>query len=43
MSEENNSTNNRPVFAVQQMFWEVMRLRTEMSVAKLGYFLTGGS
>uniref|UniRef100_A0A671K4T6 Guanine nucleotide exchange factor for Rab-3A-like n=1 Tax=Sinocyclocheilus anshuiensis TaxID=1608454 RepID=A0A671K4T6_9TELE len=25
---------------VQQMFWEVMRLRREMSVAKLGYFLT---
>ncbi|XP_051548675.1 guanine nucleotide exchange factor for Rab-3A-like isoform X2 [Myxocyprinus asiaticus] len=24
---------------VQQMFWEVMRLRKEMSVAKLGYFL----
>uniref|UniRef100_A0A8C2KQ73 RAB3A interacting protein (rabin3)-like 1 n=1 Tax=Cyprinus carpio TaxID=7962 RepID=A0A8C2KQ73_CYPCA len=25
---------------VQQMFWEVTRLRREMSVAKLGYFLT---
>ncbi|XP_039518219.1 guanine nucleotide exchange factor for Rab-3A isoform X1 [Pimephales promelas] len=25
---------------VQLMFWEVMRLRREMSVAKLGYFLT---
>uniref|UniRef100_A0A672KK40 RAB3A interacting protein like 1 n=1 Tax=Sinocyclocheilus grahami TaxID=75366 RepID=A0A672KK40_SINGR len=25
---------------VQQMFWEVMRLRREMSVAKLGYFPT---
>ncbi|XP_051976012.1 guanine nucleotide exchange factor for Rab-3A isoform X2 [Xyrauchen texanus] len=25
---------------VQQMFWEVMRLRKEMSVAKLGYLLT---
>uniref|UniRef100_A0A673J8D6 Guanine nucleotide exchange factor for Rab-3A-like n=1 Tax=Sinocyclocheilus rhinocerous TaxID=307959 RepID=A0A673J8D6_9TELE len=31
---------NFPVVAVQQMFWEVMRLRREMSVAKLGYFPT---
>lgn len=37
MSEENCSF---PLIAVQQMFWEVMRLRREMSVAKLGYFLT---
>ncbi|KAI7790625.1 putative guanine nucleotide exchange factor for Rab-3A [Triplophysa rosa] len=25
---------------VQQMFWEVMRLRREMSLAKLGYYMT---
>ena len=26
--------------AAEQMFWEVMRLRREMSVAKLGFYLT---
>lgn len=26
--------------AVQLMFWEVMRLRREMSLAKLGYYMT---
>ncbi|MEQ2187022.1 hypothetical protein GOODEAATRI_000331, partial [Goodea atripinnis] len=24
----------------EQMFWEVMRLRREMTVAKLGFYLT---
>lgn len=38
MSEESNC--KFPAVAVQQMFWEVTRLRREMSVAKLGYFLT---
>ncbi|XP_030646515.1 guanine nucleotide exchange factor for Rab-3A [Chanos chanos] len=28
---------------VEQMFWEVMRLRREMTVAKLGFFLTDDS
>lgn len=26
------------VCAAEQMFWEVMQLRREMSLAKLGYF-----
>ena len=28
------------VCPAEQMFWEVMRLRREMTVAKLGFYLT---
>lgn len=27
-----------PCFAVELMYWEIMRLRKEMSMAKLGYY-----